>query len=207
MVGGDDDDGVAVHPLRLQFGQHLLKQLVGIEDRVLVAVLQFLQVLRPIGGRRIEVGKLRLERPLHGGGQLVVAGAGEIDQREPGALGRALLQPLLPVGQQLAIVTLFGDKHLFAQTGEDALAILLGIFHRAEQPELVILAQHLVEQHRRTLVAADVLVVVTGQPVEEAEHAHQVVVAATQVIAERQMLIRIALQIGHVDVVEHVKTQ
>ncbi len=47
----------------------------------------------------------------------------------------------------------------------------------------------------------------TGQAIKEAEHPHQVIVAAAQVIAEAEMLIRIALQIGHVDVVEHVKAQ
>ncbi len=73
MVGGDDHHRIAVHALQLQLGQHLFQQLVGIEDRVLVAILQLHQVFRPIGGGRIEVGQLRLERTLHGCGQLVVA--------------------------------------------------------------------------------------------------------------------------------------
>ena len=99
------------------------------------------------------------------------------------------------------------DEDLLAQAGEQALLILLGIFQRAEQAELVVLAQHLVEQHRRTLVGADVAVIVAGQAVEEAEHPHGLIVAAAHVLAEADVLIRIALQIGHVDVVEHVGPQ
>ena len=194
-------------PLLLQLGQHLFQQLVGIEDRVLVAVLQLHQILGLIGGGRVELGELRLEGPLHVGRQLVVTRARQIDQREPGAVRRALGKPLLPVADELGVVGLLGDEHLLAQAGENALAVLLGIFQRAEQAELVVLAQHLVEQHRRCLVVANVVVVVTRQAVEQAEHPHHIVVAAARVVGKVEVLIRITLQIGHVDIVEHVGPQ
>ena len=47
-------------------------------------------------------------------------------------------------------------------------------------------------------------VIVAGQPVEEAEHPHGFIIATTHVLAEIEVVVRVALQIGHVDVVEHV---
>ena len=207
VIGGDDDYGLLAQSLLLQLGEHLLQQLIGVEHRVLVAILQLLQVLGSIGGGRVEAGQLGLEGALEAGGHLIIARAREIDQREPGSVRGAGAKPLLPVADEASVITLAGDKHLLAQAGEQALLILLGVFQCTEQAELVVLAQHLVEQHRRALVGTDIAIVVARQPVEEAEHPHGVIVAATHVVGKVEVLIRIALQIGHVDVVEHVGPQ